>query len=177
MKFLTALAVACLSLAALTTAHATMADANSEASDTWGEEAKEWECAMPRSAKADGDRDPVYKTEIYVTYRGNDSSNGIASFNVRHVAMSGMSYERASQYAGISVASTSNRRGGTQTWSGHLNKNPRQQIVGELRYASVYSDAAGGPAPNSAVYSEKIYMDGKLQTSTASRCHWTGPAC
>jgi hypothetical protein len=49
--------------------------------------------------------------------------------------------------------------------------------VGELKYVSVYSNAEGGGGPVSAVYTEKMYKNGSLQTTVIANCHWTGPGC
>jgi hypothetical protein len=132
---------------------------------------------MPRPTKGDGDRDPIYKTEIFLTYRPNAAPGNIATLNVRHTAMSGRAYDRSGQYSGIRVGSSSNPRGGVQTWSGYYAKNPSQQIVGELKYVSAYSDAHDGPSPVSAVYTEKVYKNGSLHTTVIARRHWTGPSC
>jgi hypothetical protein len=46
--------------------------ADADRPDPWGEDAKEWTCPMPKPTKGDGDRDPIYKTEIFLTYNGED---------------------------------------------------------------------------------------------------------
>jgi hypothetical protein len=164
-KFLAALAVVGLTLT--TAAHATQ-------SDPWGEDYREWECAMPPSR--DGDKDPVYKTEIFVTYQesGEYPSAKIATFNVRHTTVAGQMYDRPEQYY---VTRFTNGRL-SQTWTGVLKRNPSQQIVGEVKYTKmVYSDAAGARVPAAATYTEKVFKDGKLFATSVAKCHWTGMSC
>jgi hypothetical protein len=62
--------------------------------DAWGEDAKEWECPMPIERSANGaimsDRNPVYKTEIFLLY----TNERVSTFSVRHTLRNGEQYER-----------------------------------------------------------------------------------
>src|SRR5262245_21982330 len=140
----------------------------------WGENSKEWECPMPRPTKADGDKDPVYKTEIFITY--GDTRSGIATFNVRHTRMSGGISNRPDQYT---ITGTRNNRArndmsGVQSWTGFLTTNPNQRIVGEIKWVA---DPQGSGVPTRGVYTEKVYKDQQLVYTAVARCNWTGPGC
>jgi hypothetical protein len=152
---------------AVTAAHA---QAYNE-TDGWGEDVKEWECSLPRqSGTADRDRDRVYKTELFITYGGE---NNMRMFNVRHTTASGAAYDRSAQYTSITTRNITNRNGGVQMWTGYYTKNPARKIVGELRYTNP-QHAEGSPK---GVYTEYHYDGGRLHTTVVHQCHWVGPGC
>ena len=159
-------------LAAVTASHAQSYEAPP---DSWAEEAREWECALPRqNGAADRDRDRVYKTELYITYAG-DSAGSIRHFNVRHTTVAGNVYDRPEQYTGITTRNVTLRRGGgVQVWSGWHLKNPARKIVGELKYAVSGGIEAG---PGKGIYTEYHYDNGRLTTTVVHQCHYVGPGC
>ena len=150
--------------------------------DAWGEDNKEWECAMPIERLANGtitnrtERNPVYKTEIYLMR--NDPGTTVTAFNVRHTLRNGDPYQRADQYEGIRVRDwKTGKRTGTQQWSGYSVKYPGLRMVGELRWTQTGRDSDEGGYGLKATYTEWSYRDGKIQSQSTSTCHWVGPGC
>lgn len=164
--------IAAALVAAVTAAHAQ----SYELGDSWAEDARTWECALPRqNGAADRDRDRVYKTELYITYANSNSSVvPIAHFNVRHTTASGAVYDRPNQYTGITTRNVTTRNGGVQTWSGWYIKNSARKIVGELKYSQGRGIEAG---PDKAVYTEYHYDNGRQMTTVVHQCHYVGPGC
>ena len=150
--------------------------------DPWAEDAKEWECSFPKEIRAKSHKDPVYKTELFITYGDfNERTNNpsIKTFNVKHTTTNGMPYQRSDQYSGITVsqAVARNRKSGIYVWSGYYTKNPRVKIVGELKWVEHGKATESGFTTMNATYTEYFYRDNELVTTVRSKCHWTGPTC
>jgi hypothetical protein len=150
--------------------------------DPWAEDVKEWECSFAKEIPAKPDKDPVYKTELFLTYREMNKRTDtfpLKTFNVRHTTISGMPYQRSDQYIGITVSQivARNEKSGTKIWSGYNAKNPRVKIVGELKWVEVGKAFESGFVPMKATYTEYFYRDNELVSTVTSKCHWTGPTC
>ena len=119
-----------------------------QAQDAWAADAKDWECAMPVERPATNDRNPVYKTEIYLVhdYDERKGTSWLTSFNVRHTLRNGDQYQRSNQYTGIRVQSwKTGKHSGVQQWSGYSVKYGGR-MVGELKWVET------GPRPTPASF-------------------------
>jgi hypothetical protein len=145
--------------------------AQADWTNPWDESNREWECSFHKETPAMADRDPVYKTELYVMYdqTSNRQVMPVVAFNVRHTTRSGEQYERDDQYTNLHVGwqIAANRKSGSQTWTGDSVRYPNLRIIGQLKWTNNAKGLLG-------TYSEYFYRNGVLANTVTAQCHWVG---
>jgi hypothetical protein len=142
--------------------------AQADWTNPWDESNREWECSFHKETPATADRDPVYKTELYVMYdqTSNRQVMPVVAFNVRHTTRSGEQYERDDQYTNLHVGwqIAANRKSGSQTWTGDSVRYPNLRIIGQLKWTNNAKGLLG-------TYSEYFYRNGVLANTVTAQCH------
>jgi hypothetical protein len=116
-----------------------------------------YECGAARSSPPDTDLDPIYKTELETINVGQDFP--LRGFSIKHYAASGKVYAREDQYRDRRLWSTDI----SDNWSGVSVKNPGLTMVGTLM-----EDRRNRLTRLS--YVEKIFRNGRLETTIVSIC-------
>jgi len=112
------------------------------------------ECGLIRVTPPDRDPNPTVKTMVSVMWMPNGRNP--VGFIVDHFSARGAVYSRQEQYSDLRFWTARN----TDNWSGVWIRDPRVTMVGTLVNS------------NPAMYVERIYRDGQLQTTITSTCRF-----
>jgi hypothetical protein len=117
-----------------------------------------YECGAAKSSPPDADIDPIYKTELETINAGQDFP--LRGFSIKHYATSGRVYAREDQYRDRRFWSSD----AADNWSGVSVKSPGLTMVGTLMEAR-------RNRLTRLSYVEKIFRNGRLETTIVSVCH------
>jgi hypothetical protein len=118
-----------------------------------------YECGAAKSSPPDNDPDPVYKTKVETVAVGENFP--LRGFYVEHHAASGKVYVRSEQYRDQRYWSTDKPRTWSDNWSGVSIKYPGLTMIGSIQADNNNRRVS---------YVEKLFRNGKLETTIVSLC-------